>query len=475
MSETEKIIELDINLLVPNPYQPRKTFDENKIKELASSIKEYGIINPILVRKKDDHYEIIAGERRTRAAKSIGLTKVPVIIKELSDAEMAEISLLENLQRENLTPIEEAESYKQIIDLANLSQESLGAKLGKSQAFIANKIRLLTLPKEIQDALNNRKISERHARSLLTISDRETQIKLLNKIISERLTVKELDNQIKELKLPNEEIKTTISDIMTSLKNNEKEEKESDNMNNGNFFPNYNNQINPNQNLNNASLNSLNFQSMNPTQNIMNETVMPTTNNVEPSVAANPFITASPVQPTQESPSVQAQPVSTTEQVSPMPTIEPVQPLFNFEPPVDNNPIPTFTQEMPVNNPTSTPAVEPSVNVETMPQVEQPTQIMPDVPLFNSDLTMPQTPEVNVEPVATSSAPIEPTPIFSTPDIAPPTPSIEQPSYEVPITNTPSSPVEVDKLTKTKQFLEESGIPYKLYSNETNHCIIIQF
>lgn len=458
MLENEKIIELDINLLVPNPYQPRKTFDDNKIKELASSIKEYGIINPILVRKKDDHYEIIAGERRTRAAKSIGLTQVPVIIKKLNDAEMAEISLLENLQRENLTPIEEAESYKQIIELANLSQESLGIKLGKSQAFIANKIRLLSLPKEIQDALNNHKISERHARSLLTINDKETQIKLLNKIISERLTVKELDNQIKDLKLPNEEIKTTISDIMTSLKNNEKEEKESDNMNNGNFFPNYNNQINPNQNLNNTSLNTLNFQTMNPTQNIMNETVMPTTNNVEPSVAANPFITASSVQSTQESPSMPTQPVSSPEPVAPIPTVEPVQPLFNFEPPVDNNPIPTFTQEAPVNNPTPTPVVEPSANVEVAPQVEQPTQIMPDVPLFNSDLTMPQTPEMNIEPSVTS-----------------PAPSNKQPSYEVPITNTPSSPTEDDKLTKTKQFLEESGIPYKLYSNETNHCIIIEF
>lgn len=466
MSETEKIIQLDINLLIPNPYQPRKTFDENKIKELASSIKEYGIINPILVRKKDDHYEIIAGERRTHAAKSIGLSQVPVIIKELSDAEMAEISLLENLQRESLTPIEEAESYKQIIDLTDLSQESLGAKLGKSQAFIANKIRLLTLPKEIQNAINNRKISERHARSLLTISDRETQIKLLNKIIFEHLTVKELDNQIKELKLPNEEIKTTISDIMTSLKNNEKEKKESDNMNNGNFFPNYNNQINPNQNLNNISLNTLNFQSMNPTQNLMNETVMPTTNNVEPSVAANPFITASPVPPTQE---------TATMPTSPVAPVEPVQPLFNFDPPVDNDPIPTFNQEVSVNNQNSTPTVASSLNVEVAPQVEQPTQIMPDVPLFNSDLTMPQTPEVNVEPNASTSTPIEPSPIFSTPDITPPTPSIEQHSYEIPITNTPSSPVEVDKLTKTKQFLEESGIPYKLYSNETNHCIIIEF
>lgn len=469
MLENEKIIELDINLLVPNPYQPRKTFDDNKIKELASSIKEYGIINPILVRKKDDHYEIIAGERRTRAAKSIGLTQVPVIIKKLNDAEMAEISLLENLQRENLTPIEEAESYKQIIELANLSQESLGIKLGKSQAFIANKIRLLSLPKEIQDALNNHKISERHARSLLTINDKETQIKLLNKIISERLTVKELDNQIKDLKLPNEEIKTTISDIMTSLKNNEKEEKESDNMNNGNFFPNFNSQINPNLNNNNTSLNSLNMQSMNEPMAPAPETVMPT-QNIAPSVeqanvaAANPFINFQTPAPTPVDPTIEPQmpSIEQSQQVEPLNT-----PLFNN---TNENPIPDFTSSIMSNPAPATPEVSstPAINSEPTAYV--------DTPLFNSEINNQpvNTPVVETTTVQEPTTFVD-TPLFSTSKGVSPI-NNEQPvptpePYEVPVTSTP---VPEDKLTKTTNFLNQEGISYKLYSNETNHCIIIE-
>lgn len=457
MSETEKIIELDINLLVPNPYQPRKTFDENKIKELASSIKEYGIINPILVRKKDDHYEIIAGERRTRAAKSIGLTKVPVIIKELSDAEMAEISLLENLQRENLTPIEEAESYKQIIDLANLSQESLGAKLGKSQAFIANKIRLLTLPKEIQDALNNRKISERHARSLLTISDRETQIKLLNKIISERLTVKELDNQIKELKLPNEEIKTTISDIMTSLKNNEKEEKESDNMNNGNFFPNFNNQMDTPTPV---SLNSMNMQSMQGMPN----------SSVAPMPEANEMVMPSPI------PIMQENPVNMNSMVNPQPAINtqpfPGQPMninsnaVPQEQPIFTTPIMSEPQpEMPLPPMPEQPSIEstPQINQEPAPIIPEPTPVMQDTPLFT-----PSFENQNVSSTDNITPSFTP-PVYNTKDDS---------SYQVPVNSspepTPVIPVEEDKLTTLKTFLDQNNISYKMYSNETNHCIIIE-
>jgi len=177
--QTEQILNLAITDLVPNKYQPRKNFDEKSLIELTKSIKEYGILNPILVRKQDDKYEIIAGERRYRAAKLAGLTEIPVIIKNIKESDLAELALIENLHRENLNPIEEAKSYEEIMRLSNLTQQSLGKKLGRSQAFIANKIRLLSLPKTIQEALINKKISERHARSLMTVTDQKHQQELL--------------------------------------------------------------------------------------------------------------------------------------------------------------------------------------------------------------------------------------------------------------------------------------------------------
>ena len=262
MQTDTSVVKLDINLIIPNKYQPRKVFDDKALESLAESIKQYGIINPILVRSKDDKYEIIAGERRYRAAKKIGLTEVPVIIKNASEQQMAELALIENIQRQSLSPIEEAKSYEEIMRIGNQTQSTLATKVGKSQSFIANKIRLLSLPEEIQDALANKQISERHARSLLNISEKEKQLEILATIINEKLTVKETDQLIKENQIDEDEIKQAISDIMKSLniKENKKEEKEDDNMNNGNFFPNYDNN---NAMNNNASLNMMNMQSMN--------------------------------------------------------------------------------------------------------------------------------------------------------------------------------------------------------------------
>ncbi len=235
--QSENIVLLSIDLIVPNPNQPRKNFNDESIKELASSIKAYGILNPILVRKKENFYEIIAGERRYRAAKTIGLNEVPVIIKNIDESKLTEIALIENLQRENLTPIEEAKTYENILKNTNTTEQHLSELIGKSQPFISNKLRLLKLPEEIQIALNNKKISEKHARTLLTLNDKSKQIELLTKIIDEKISVKELDNLI----------------------NNQKEEKESDNMNNGNFFPNFN----ANEQNNNMSLNAMNMQTVN--------------------------------------------------------------------------------------------------------------------------------------------------------------------------------------------------------------------
>ena len=195
-----KIVELNINEIIPNRFQPRRQFDEDEIMELSDSIKRYGVIQPLVVRPTGDKYEIIAGERRYKASVLAGLETVPVIIKNLTDKDSAEIAIIENIQRRNLSAIEEALSYKKVLDMGYLTQEDLAAKLGKSQPTIANKIRLLNLSDEVQEALLENKISERHARSLLRFTSTEEQNKMLERIISERLTVRKTDEEIDKIK-----------------------------------------------------------------------------------------------------------------------------------------------------------------------------------------------------------------------------------------------------------------------------------
>jgi len=220
-----KVIEVDINEILPNRFQPRIQFDEEEILELSDSIKEHGVIQPLVVRTIGDKYEIIAGERRYKASVLAGKETVPVIIKNLNDKDSAEIALIENIQRKNLTPIEEALSYKKILDMGYITQENLAVKLGKSQSSVANKIRLLNLSDEVQEALLDNKISERHARSLLRLKSSKDQNEMLNKIIIERLTVRKTDEEIDKLlnttKKEKEEIKEQI-----------KEEKGEEKMNN---------------------------------------------------------------------------------------------------------------------------------------------------------------------------------------------------------------------------------------------------
>ncbi len=199
-----RVIEVDINEILPNRFQPRIQFDEDEILELSDSIKEHGIIQPIVVRTIGDKYEIIAGERRYKASVLAGKESVPVIVKNLNDKDSAEIALIENIQRKNLTPIEEALSYKKILDMGYITQEKLASKLGKSQSSVANKIRLLNLSDEVQEALLENKISERHARSLLRLSTSSEQNNMLNRIITERLTVRKTDEEIDKLKSSNE-------------------------------------------------------------------------------------------------------------------------------------------------------------------------------------------------------------------------------------------------------------------------------
>lgn len=195
----KQVVELSLDDILPNRFQPRIKFNETSINELAESIKEHGVIQPIVVRRIGDKYEIIAGERRYKASGMAGKTTIPAIVTDLNDKDSAEVALIENVQRQNLTPIEEAISYKKILDMGYLTQEALAEKLGKTQSTIANKLRLLNLSDEVQEALLNEKISERHARSLLKINDQSKQNTLLDRIITERLTVRKTDEEIKNM------------------------------------------------------------------------------------------------------------------------------------------------------------------------------------------------------------------------------------------------------------------------------------
>lgn len=200
MYESGKLAVINIDDIFPNRFQPRLKFDEEKLSELSDSIRKYGVIQPIVVRPVNGKYEIIAGERRYKASVMAGRATIPAVIVNLSDRDSEEIALLENIQRQQLSPIEEAVSYKRILDMGYITQDELAKKLGKAQSTIANKVRLLNLDDEVQEALLENKISERHARSLLRLSDKADQVKMLQRIINERLTVKMTDNEIAKLK-----------------------------------------------------------------------------------------------------------------------------------------------------------------------------------------------------------------------------------------------------------------------------------
>lgn len=192
----DEVVQLEVERIIPNQFQPRTIFDDNKINELAQTLKTHGIIQPIVVRNlEDDKYEVIAGERRLRAAKSLEWEKIPAIIRNLTDTETASVALIENIQREQLTAIEEASAYVQLLELHELTQEALAQRLGKSQSTVANRIRLLKLSQDVQEALLNKVITERHGRTLLKLDD-ELQGVYLKRIIDEDLNVKELEELI---------------------------------------------------------------------------------------------------------------------------------------------------------------------------------------------------------------------------------------------------------------------------------------
>ena len=344
---SSKVLEVDINEILPNRFQPRRQFDEEEILELSDSIKEHGIIQPIVVRTIGDKYEIISGERRYKASVLAGRETVPVIIKNLNDKDSAEVALIENIQRKNLTPIEEALSYKKILDLGYITQEKLAFKLGKSQSSIANKIRLLNLSDDVQEALLENKISERHARSLLRLKSSKSQNEMLERIINERLTVRRTDEEID--KINNVQIK-------------DNEEKGEINMNNniGQEFDIFGT---------NMTQNNINPQPLVPT--------------VEP----QPTVMPEPIIPT----------------VEPQQTVQPMMSGINF----DANGVVAGVTPQPTVMPESViPTVEPIVPV-TSPIIEQtPNQVI-DNNIFASTSTEPVVPTVpvNSEVIAESNIP----------------------------------------------------------------------
>ena len=196
LTETPKdeIKMVKINELRSNPYQPRKVFDETALQELAASIKEHGVFQPIIIKKSIKGYEIIAGERRVKASKLAGLDEIPAIIRDFSDDEMMEIALLENLQRENLNAIEEANAYKKLLETLELTQEQLSNRLGKSRSHITNMIGLLNLPEEVQKLLSSKEISAGHARIISKLENEEQQISLAKKVVDEGLSVRQLED-----------------------------------------------------------------------------------------------------------------------------------------------------------------------------------------------------------------------------------------------------------------------------------------
>lgn len=198
ISDDDSIQEIKIEDIRANKDQPRRNFDEDKIGELAKSIKNHGVLQPVLLRRKDDKYELVAGERRWRAATKAGLDTIPAIIKDISDTDTLEIALIENIQREDLNPIEEALAYKELMEKFKFTQEQLSARLGKSRSKIANTVRLLNLDKELQKLIANEKLSAGHARALLSIAGKAKRLRLAKEIMDKNLSVRDTENMIKQ-------------------------------------------------------------------------------------------------------------------------------------------------------------------------------------------------------------------------------------------------------------------------------------
>ena len=328
MNLEKEIFDIALTDIMPNRFQPREIFEDEALRELSASIREHGVIQPIIVRKVGDKFEIIAGERRFRASQLAGKETIPALVRDIDDKEAAKIALLENLQRKDLTPIEEAKTYQTILKLDNITQEELAQNLGKSQSAVANKLRLLNLDEEVQTALLNSQISERHARSLLPITH-EKQRELLHKIIENRLTVRQVDEEIMKLtgKMPEQdELELSQPTIPSPMNKN----------------------LNNNQNVISQNI-------VGPTSNVQPAPIMP-----EPNMTPNQNIIknepevpeiAPNTEPTPEAPIVQQNEIKEESNNINVPIIEtPVE--ENIEPLNETAIIPEISNE------TETPAVE---------------------------------------------------------------------------------------------------------------------
>ncbi|HDE3573416.1 TPA: ParB/RepB/Spo0J family partition protein [Staphylococcus aureus] len=212
-TKDEQIKQIDISDIKPNPYQPRKTFDENHLNDLADSIKQYGILQPIVLRKTVQGYYIVVGERRFRASKIAGLKYVSAIIKDLTDEDMMELAVIENLQREDLNAIEEAESYQRLMTDLKITQQEVAKRLSKSRPYIANMLRLLHLPKKIADMVKDGRLTSAHGRTLLAIKDEQQMLRLAKRVVKEKWSVRYLENHVNELKIVSSKSETDKVDI----------------------------------------------------------------------------------------------------------------------------------------------------------------------------------------------------------------------------------------------------------------------
>lgn len=212
-TKDEQIKQIDISDIKPNPYQPRKTFDENHLNDLADSIKQYGILQPIVLRKTVQGYYIVVGERRFRASKIAGLKYVSAIIKDLTDEDMMELAVIENLQREDLNAIEEAESYQRLMTDLKITQQEVVKRLSKSRPYIANMLRLLHLPKKIADMVKDGRLTSAHGRTLLAIKDEQQMLRLAKRVVKEKWSVRYLENHVNELKNVSSKSETDKVDI----------------------------------------------------------------------------------------------------------------------------------------------------------------------------------------------------------------------------------------------------------------------
>ena len=433
MQENNEVKSIRLDEIIPNKLQPRTNFDNEKLNELALSIKQYGIINPIILRKKDNRYEIVAGERRYRASKLLGLETIPARIIEADDKTSAEIAIIENIQREDLSIIEEARSYRKLVDVCGITQAELAQKLGKSQGTIANKMRLLNLCDEVQEALMHNKISERHARALLQLNNVNDQRELLEKIISQKLSVKNTETEIKNI----------INE--TSTTSETKDMPVSNNITNNLNENMYGNDI--------VSIDDLNKKEIEKDDIIMNEQNI----NVNPTVVTNP--TTEPINNEQNMgaatpafgerffPSLEDQPtnVGMNDAFPSAPTEATAQPMMenlvdsttieNESMPAIEEPIPAPVAE-PVAPVVETPVsetIESAVaSVEESPTIEMPTFVTnsENAPQINPTIEMPTTGAPSTAPVAEPVQPAPEVPVMETPIETPTAPIVDQPVME---------------------------------------------